>query len=67
MNADTATFEVIICDDIKYVIEKVTQIKRNAGRPRNKMARYEILVRRLNGTKLYQSFIYNDGTFCKPF
>ena len=67
MNADTATFEIIICDGIKYVIEKATQIKRNAGRPRNKMARYAILLRRFNGTKLYQSFIYNDGTFCKPF
>jgi len=67
MKTQIKTFEVITCDDIKYVIERATQIKRNAGRPRNKMARYAILVRRFNGNKLYQSFIYNDGTFCKPF
>jgi len=67
MNTDTATFEVIICDGIKYVIEKIIPIERCKGRPRNKMARYKILVRRFNGKKLYQSFIYNDGTFCKPF
>ena len=67
MKTNIETYEVIISDGIKYVIEKATQIKRNAGRPRNKMARYAILVRRFNGKKLYQSFIYNDGSFCKPF
>ncbi len=67
MIADTATFETIISDGIKYVIEKVTLVERGQGRPRNKMARYDILVRRFNGIKLYHSFIYNDGTFCKPF
>lgn len=61
------TFEVIISDGIKFVIEKVTAIERSQGRPRNKMARYDVLVRRFNGIKLYRSFIYNDGTFCKPF
>ena len=66
-NSNTDTFEVIISDGIKYVIEKVTLIERCQGRPRNKMARYDILVRRFNGIKLYRSFIYNDGTFCKPF
>ncbi len=67
MKPDIETFEVIISGGIKYAIEKVTQIKRCTGRPRNKMARYELLVRRFNGTKLYQSYIFNDGTFCKPF
>ena len=67
MKIDIETYEVIISNGIKYVIEKTTQIKRCPGRPKNKMARYAILLRRFNGTKLYQSFIYNDGTFCKPF
>ena len=67
MKADIQNFEVIIADGIKFVIEKVTQINRSAGRPRNKMARYALLVRRFNGKKLYQSYIYNDGSFCKPF
>lgn len=67
MKTDIETYEVIICSGIKYVIEKVTEIKRCLGRPRNKMARYAILVKRFNGKKLYQSYIYNDGTFCKPF
>lgn len=67
MKTDIKTYEVIICSGIKYVIEKATQIKRGAGRPRNKMAQYAILVRRFNGKKLYQSFLYNDGSFCKPF
>ncbi len=67
MKAYIQNFEVIISDGIKYVIEKATEIKRSAGRPRNKMARYALLVRRFNGKKLYQSYIYNDGSFCKPF
>jgi len=67
MKTNIETYEVIISDGIKYVIEKAIQIKRSVGRPKNNMARYQILVRRFNGKKLYQSYIYNDGTFCKPF
>ena len=67
MKTKFETYEVIICDGIKYVIEKATQIKNCNGRPRNKMARYAILVRRFNGKKLFQSYLYNDGSFCKPF
>ena len=67
MKTNIETYEVIISDGIKYVIEKATQIKRKIGRPKGKMARYAILVRRFNGNKLYQSYIYNDRTFCKPF
>lgn len=50
-----------------YVVEKASKVAQKIGRPRNRMAQFELLVRRQNGKRLYQSYLYNDGTFCQPF
>ncbi|KKM14827.1 hypothetical protein LCGC14_1702200 [marine sediment metagenome] len=63
----TETQEIFSINGIKYVIEKATEIARSPGRPRNKMARYSLLVRRPQGSKLYHSYLYNDGEVCLPF
>ncbi len=67
MRIEIETQEIFIIGGIKYVVEKASLLKRKVGRPCNKMAKYSILLRRFTGIKLYQSFIYNDGSICKPF
>ena len=55
-------------ENITWVVEKAKTVKqRKAGRPRAKMAKFELLVRKQRGKKLYQSYLYTDGSFCKPF
>jgi len=50
-----------------WVILNETYLKQKQGRPAKRFARSKLLLRKLNGTKLFQSFHYNDDTFCEPF
>ncbi len=55
-------------DKIPYVIEEAKAVKTGkVGRPRNKQAKFSLILRRPQGCNRYASFAYHDGTFCRPF
>lgn len=61
------TLTRIKIENHNWIIEEVKPVQRKIGRPRNRQAKYSLIVRRPNGCTRYASFLYNDGSFCKPF
>ena len=54
-------------ENVEYIIETAEEVTQKVGRPRNLQARFSLTLRRPRGCRLYASFLYTDGTFCKPF
>lgn len=54
-------------DNETWCVVKAFAVKQRVGRPRRRMAKYELQVKRLRGNRPYKSYLYHDGTFCKPF
>ena len=57
----------ITIDSIEYIIETAKEVLQKVGRPRNRQARFCLILRRPRGCNRYTSFMYNDGTCCNPF
>lgn len=57
----------VTIDRIEYIIETASEVDQKVGRPRNRQARFSLILRRPAGCSRYASFLYTDGTFCKPF
>lgn len=54
-------------DNITYVVEEAHPVKQRIGRPRFRQAKFGLVLSRPQGCTLYGSFMYHDGTYCKPF
>jgi len=54
-------------EKITYVIEETHALKQRVGRPRNRQAKFGLVLRRPQGCSRFGSFMYHDGTFARPF